>query len=421
MCYNSHMNSEVFSQTLIVLNVFMLILLVWVFVVLMIDPYVEKVNRRLMLTNAGIIMSLVITQRLEVYYELNGIVFGRLIISIYEYIMRPVVIVIFMQVVARDRKPWGLIVVNTIIFLSAFFTDVAFTITPANKFERGPLGFTSHIVSLLLLIWLIVKTMIRYRSEGEHRSRMMLIPILMVGFILISVVLDTFILPEYQVSFLMVAMVGSCVMYYTWLHLQFVREHEEDLKAQQRIKIMMSQIQPHFMYNTLSTIQALCLSDPQMASETTGKFGAFLRQNIDSLSQTELIPFEKELEHTETYAEIEMVRFPFLRIEYDTEDMDFELPALTIQPLVENAIRHGIRIRKSGVVRIKTRYENNEHIIIVQDNGKGFDVSTLSDADGSHIGIRNVRERIETMCDGTFSIESEKDEGTTVTIRIPEK
>lgn len=411
------MSSEVYTQTFIAFNTALIVLLAWVIIVLIVDPYIARRGRNLMLLNSVIILSLLFSQWMGVYFTENALVAARLVTSIYEYAMRPVVIAIFLQVISKDNKQWILVVINALIFMTAFFSDIAFTITADNIFERGPLGYTCHIVGFILLAWLVVKTIIRYRQEN---SMMTLLPILIAFLIFVAVIVDSFILKNYYISFLMVSMVIGCVMYYTWLHLQFVREHEEDLKAQQRIKIMMSQIQPHFMYNTLSTIQALCLSDPQKASETTGKFGTFLRQNIDSLSQTELIPFEKELEHTETYAEIEMVRFPFLRIEYDTDDMDFEVPALTIQPLVENAIRHGIRIRKSGVVRIISRYENGVHVLIVQDNGKGFDVTTLKDNDGTHIGISNVKERIEKMCGGTFEIESERDEGTTVTIRIPE-
>ena len=314
------MSSEVYTQTFIAFNTALIVLLAWVIIVLIVDPYIARRGRNLMLLNSVIILSLLFSQWMGVYFTENALVAARLVTSIYEYAMRPVVIAIFLQVISKDNKQWILVVINALIFMTAFFSDIAFTITADNIFERGPLGYTCHIVGFILLVWLVVRTIIRYRQEN---SMMTLLPILIAFLIFVAVIVDSFILKNYYISFLMVSMVIGCVMYYTWLHLQFVREHEEDLKAQQRIKIMMSQIQPHFMYNTLSTIQALCLSDPQKASETTGKFGTFLRQNIDSLSQTELIPFEKELEHTETYAEIEMVRFPFLRIEYDTDDMDF--------------------------------------------------------------------------------------------------
>ena len=363
-----------------------------------------------------LVFSLLITQELGECFAYENMVQGRLVTSIYDYTIRPVIIVCFMQIVNKDKRPWVLVALNTLVFLTALFSNVAFTITEDNNFVRGPLGFTCHLISFVLLIWLLCQVIVRYKHK---KNFIMIMPFLIVIAIMVSAIIDSFFMTDYRVGLLLVTMVTSCVTFYIWLHLQFVREHEEDLKAQQRIKIMMSQIQPHFMYNTLSTIQALCLNDPELASETTGKFGSYLRQNIESLSHSDLIPFEKELEHTETYAEIEMVRFPNIRIDYDTEDTEFDIPALSIQPLVENAIRHGVRIRKSGVVRVISRKYDDYHEIIVQDNGKGFDVDSLRTADSSHIGIRNVKERIEKLCDGTLTIDRKLDEGTTITIHIP--
>ena len=198
-----------------------------------------------------------------------------------------------------------------------------------------------------------------------------------------------------------------------------MREHERALRAEQRIQIMMTQIQPHFLYNTIATIRALCRRDAEKAGEVAEKFGDYLWQNLDSLNIVGLIPFQKELEHTKIYAEIEMVRFDTIRVEYDIRDDRFKLPPLTLQPLVENAIRHGVRIREEGIVRVSTRQAEACHEIVVWDNGTGFDVNKIDAAEGSHIGIRNVRERIEGMCGGTLKVESTIGEGTTVTMTIP--
>jgi LytS/YehU family sensor histidine kinase len=148
-------------------------------------------------------------------------------------------------------------------------------------------------------------------------------------------------------------------------------------------------------------------------------FGTYLRQNLDSLDQPNLIPFRKELEHTQVYAEIEQIRFPSIRLEYDIADDDFSVPPLTVQPLVENAIRHGVRVRAQGLVEIATASDEKNHFITIRDNGKGFDPQADADPQQSHIGINNVRERIESMCGGSLHIDSQPDAGTTVTIRIP--
>lgn len=410
------MFDSLYTQNIIALYVALFLQLFFTLISCLLDPYIGKRDRKLMMIIILLVFSLLITQELGECFAYGNMVQGRLVTSIYDYTIRPVIIVCFMQIVNKDKRPWVLVALNTLVFLTALFSNVAFTITEDNTFVRGPLGFTCHLISFVLLIWLLCQVIVRYKHK---KNFIMIMPFLIVIAIMVSAIIDSFFMTDYRVGLLLVTMVTSCVTFYIWLHLQFVREHEEDLKAQQRIKIMMSQIQPHFMYNTLSTIQALCLNDPELASETTGKFGSYLRQNIESLSHSDLIPFEKELEHTETYAEIEMVRFPNIRIDYDTEDTEFDIPALSIQPLVENAIRHGVRIRKSGVVRVISRKYDDYHEIIVQDNGKGFDVDSLRTADSSHIGIRNVKERIEKLCDGTLTIDSKLDEGTTITIHIP--
>ena len=151
------------------------------------------------------------------------------------------------------------------------------------------------------------------------------------------------------------------------------------------------------------------------------KFGSYLRQNLDSLGVTGRIPFRRELEHTKLYSDIEMVRFENVRVEYDVNDEDFTVPPLILQPMVENAIRHGVRIRDEGLVRVTVRRGTNCHEIIVSDNGTGFDPERVELLEGSHIGIRNVRERVQTMCGGSVEIDSRPGEGTTVTIRIPEE
>jgi len=115
-----------------------------------------------------------------------------------------------------------------------------------------------------------------------------------------------------------------------------------------------------------------------------------------------------------------VLRFPDARVEYQIEDDQFEIPALTIQPLVENAIRHGVRNRKDGLVTISTKRESGWHQITIQDNGAGFDTKEQVPAGGTHVGLRNVKDRIEQMCGGTMALRSEIGKGTSITLRIPD-
>ena len=286
-------------------------------------------------------------------------------------------------------------------------------------YHAGPAAPSCLLVSLFLLADLFRNTV---KNRRIIRKRGLWIPSFVLLMILFSIYLD-YNIKEGQVSIscLTIAITVGSVFYYIWLHQQFVQKHEQDMMAAQRIRIMMSQIQPHFLYNTIATFKALAGKNPEKAEEVAEKFSVYLRQNLDSLSIDGCIPFEKELEHTRTYAEIEMVRFENVRVEFDLQDLDFGVPPLSLQPLVENAIRHGVRIREEGIVRVSTRRTADGHEIVVADNGEGFDTRVIEEAAGKHIGIRNVRERIETMCGGTLQIDSKCGEGTTVTIRIPAK
>ena len=273
------------------------------------------------------------------------------------------------------------------------------------------------ISSVILLGALFFSSLHDYRPL---KRKEIWIPVFSVFIILFALLLDSCVHETQQpVSFLTISIVISSALYYIWLHFQFVRAHEKDLAAEQRIQIMMSQIQPHFLYNTLATIRGLCLKSPETAAQTIDKFSRYLRQNLDTLSQSGLIPFKQELEHVKIYTEIEMLMFPYIHIRYDIEDDQFMLPMLTVQPLVENAIRHGVRARDVGQIDINVRKSGTGHTIIIADNGLGFDPSAIDAADEKHIGIRNVRERLEKQCGGSLCIESRQGEGTEVTLFIP--
>ena len=347
----------------------------------------------------------------------------RVAASVYGYAVRPLIIALFMELIGLERGKrvaWALVALNAAVFLTAFFSPIAFSIGSEGRFERGPLGFTCHVVSAILLLWLLVLSVRQYGKARQHDAG---IPILCVAVIIAAVVLDSDIFWEKDwIPFLTLVMPTVCFAFYLWLHLKLERDYEQALLAEQRIKIMISQIQPHFLFNTLTTIQAFCLTDPQRAAEVVEQFGTYLRQNIDALSKEDLIPFAKELEHTRVYAGIEMTRFPNVHVEFDVRDDDFEVPALSVQPIVENAIRHGVRIRERGIVKVTSYEEGDAHVIEVSDNGVGFDVSKLGQpSDGEHIGLANVRDRLGLMCGGTLEVKSEIDEGTTVTMRIPKR
>ena len=198
------------------------------------------------------------------------------------------------------------------------------------------------------------------------------------------------------------------------------KEMEHKVQESQ-ISIMLSQIQPHFLYNTLNSIYQLCETNPMRARAMVNSFAEYLRNNLSTLEEPGLISFETELEHIKTYLDIEKVRFEdTLEIEYDIKCVDFSLPVLTVQPIVENAVKHGTsKKRGGGKVTVCTEEDEENYVIKVSDTGCGFDPSKNKDDGKRHIGIANVRQRLSNMCAGTLTIESTIGEGTVATVRIP--
>ena len=188
-----------------------------------------------------------------------------------------------------------------------------------------------------------------------------------------------------------------------------------------RISIMLSQIQPHFIYNTLGTIERMCLKDPEKAFDLVRNFSLYLRGNFSELDSVTPIRFSEEMKHVEYYVNIEKVRFPDMNIEYKLEVTDFVLPALSVQPLVENAIKHGLmRLETGGTVVIRS-YETEKHFCVeVMDDGGGFDTNLPID-EKKHVGLRNIRERLKVMVDGELHMESKVGAGTKALIKIPKE
>ena len=191
--------------------------------------------------------------------------------------------------------------------------------------------------------------------------------------------------------------------------------------AQSRISTMMSQIRPHFIYNTLGSIEQLCDIDPKKAGELVHDFAKYLRGNFGELDNPKPILMSQEMDHVHHYVRIENVRFPDMTFSFEMNSDDFHIPALTVQPIVENAIKHGLmKLQKGGTIRVVTYETDTEYCISVEDDGVGFDTSALLD-DRKHVGLRNIRERLKVMVNGTLEIESTVGVGTKVVVKIPKE
>lgn len=206
-----------------------------------------------------------------------------------------------------------------------------------------------------------------------------------------------------------------------------LRELENELQMI-RLRNFTSQMQPHFLYNALGSIQEIVLDDPKYASELIGDFTIHLRSCIRAMANDAPIPFDQELENIKAYVNIERMRFGGkLNVLYDIHTNDFKILPLSIQPIVENAIRHGIyeRGEQGGQVVIRTEKRGNSVQITVEDDGVGFDVkefqSEVSSGKRDSTGLKNIMFRLDKMMQASVSIESAIDKGTIVTVSIPKE
>ena len=191
--------------------------------------------------------------------------------------------------------------------------------------------------------------------------------------------------------------------------------------TESRMSTMMSQIRPHFIYNTLGSIEQLCYIDPQKAGELVHNFAKYLRGDFRELDNPKPILMSQEMEHVHHYISIENVRFPDMTFTFEMNSGDFHIPALTIQPIVENAIKHGLmKLPKGGTIRVVSYETDTHYCVLVEDDGAGFDTGVLLE-ERKHVGLRNIRERLQAMVNGTLEIESTLGVGTTVRICIPKE
>ena len=411
------------NLTAVSLLIPLLFLLIGLAVFVVIDPYISWKHRRVMLIIIVLSASLIVQNIWEDYLSAGPLRWGlRTTLAVYGYTIRPVFPILFLYIIRPEKKYlgcWGLAILNWAVHMTAFFSHLCFWIDEYNHYQGGPLSRACLIISLILLAYWLFESLRDYRNS---RKQDIIIPVLVVLMIIVSVSLDDKVgFREQPITFLTFAIVISSMFYYIWLHLRFVREHEDDLKAQQRMQIMLSQIQPHFLFNSLEVIRRLYRKDPAQADAALLKFERYLRGNMDSLTQKRSIPFEEELTQTRLYLELEALRFPGeLHVVYDLSCTDFLLPPLTLQPLAENAVRHGIRGKKSGegTVTISTRAFPDRYEIVVADDGPGFDPDALPQDGAPHIGLANVRERLR-YAGASLWIGPRPGGGTEATIVIP--
>lgn len=281
-----------------------------------------------------------------------------------------------------------------------------------------------HITIIISAAAFLLNGVRRYvyrQKTGKHEYEWML----GVG-VLIDLVMYYMDMSSLNVIFTLIAILCYSLLEGIALLFTYVERERalEEMKMQltlSRTTTMMSQIRSHFVFNVLNAISGLCKYDPEKADETVIRFARYLRNNIDIMEKDGNIPFATDLRQLEDYVALEQVRFGD-KVEFytDIEVSNFMIPPLILQPVVENAIKHGISKKMgNGSIILRTRQEQDKIVITVDDDGVGFDLAQLQKE--KSVGVRNIRFRLEHLAHGTLDIQSTVGKGTTVTITIPKE
>lgn len=219
--------------------------------------------------------------------------------------------------------------------------------------------------------------------------------------------------------------VGLPVRIWNNTRIQNKLEEQELALMQARVDALISQINPHFLFNTLNTVSSLVRFDPDTARTVVLKLSNILRRRLKA--QVHFSPLRQEIEFIDDYLDIEVVRFGRdklqIRKEIDPETLEVVVPSMILQPLVENAIRHGIGPKiEGGTITLRAWHNNGRLAVEVIDDGVGIPDERRHEVYDSGIGISNVRERLKVLYgqEFTFEIDSKPGKGTAIRFEIPE-
>lgn len=305
--------------------------------------------------------------------------------------------------------------------LISAWTGWVFYILPGGGFDDGSLyliqAFGCFFYILLAMAHIAIEI---FRAKDKKRRKEFILYFCFMILGIITSFLEDILwqVPILDLSILVMIQVLFDTIYLDQEYDIAIKERE---LTESRTALMITQIQPHFIYNVLSLIKVLCRKDPEEAAHTTEEFSNYLRGNMDALNSSHLVPFDQELQHTQLYIKLEKRRFlDRLQVNYNIETTSFLIPVLSLQPIVENSVKHGVLAREEGgTINITAKETADGYEITVKDDGVGFDPKAVAADHKNHIGIANVRERLEVMCGGTLKIESIPDVGTTAVITLP--
>ena len=389
-------------------------------------PVLDKWNKRYLVTHFSLQLLCMVACFIDaiIYSNPEMIVLERIDVF-FEFLLLVLIVAmpsILLSHYAGEKIKTGLLselaivfaMTHIILLIIAQFTDIFYQITPNNEIQRGPLFPLLVVPAVVIMLFDIV---------GIFFIRKKLLKGYFISFLVYLIPLTVVMILHMFFSLELFIILALGLWALTILVLVVKENSKEYLKQQkeianQRANILMLQMRPHFIYNTMTSIYHLCEQDPHKAKQVTFDFTTYLRKNFAAIASDETISFVDELEHTRAYLAVEQAQFEDnLFVDFDTPHTLFRVPPLTLQPIVENAVKHGmISSNKPIHISIKTRKTETASEIIVEDDGPGY---KPKDDNEPHIALNNLYQRLELMCRGTLDISSNSEGGTLVKIIIP--
>lgn len=401
----------------------------------MLQSYMDKTSRRYFRVFFALLIAYIfsdlISQASLYYHDADYAALSRIAVfseSLFSSMLMPLLIWYLFHCAGKSpqKNPflYGTITLFTfyvMLLIATQFTTDIYYITDDNIYHRGP-WYPVLLLPPALLMLLNIIALLKYQSELTVRQRTAFAIYLIVPLICMIIQMCF-----YGLLLIVIGSSVSAVFMFVFILTdqmeQYVKQREENVQSQASIHVL--KMRPHFIYNTMTSIYYLCEQDPKKAMETINNFTNYLRKNFSAIAKNEAIPFKEELEHTKTYLAIEQTRFEgMLFVEFDTPHLNFRIPPLTLQPIVENSVKYGVDPELEPLyISVSTSHTDGGSEIIVTDTGPGY-VDGETSADDSrepHIAINNIRERLAMMCNGTIQFSPREEGGTVVSIWIPDK
>lgn len=389
-------------------------------------PGINNVNSKFFMLMFGNLTLLVIACCVdETSYMTPDLVTENKIAVFFEYLLYTLMMPIFTAYLLRtcgenlrNRLFYAVaffFIIHVILLCVAQVTEIFYYITAENLFYRGEWHWVltlPMILPMFLNIWGVIRRK-NILSQKYFRAFLFYLSLITV----VTLIHIAYFLSAALVIGIIFSSMALFGIIFSDQMEQYFRQKNEIINQQANILVL--QMRPHFIYNTMTSIYYLCTQNPEQAQKVTLEFTNYLRKNFMAIVSEKTIPFAEELEHAKTYLSIEQVQFEEnLFVTYDTPHQNFKVPPLTLQPIVENSVKHGLDPDLAPLhILISTRETENGNEILVEDDGVGF----KCDCAKENLALENIKKRLKIFCGGDLIIEPRAGGGTVVKIFIPKE